>query len=46
MLLEKFRSCLSIGLDAKRDTIDALADRVLQLDQAQDVAAIVSAFPA
>lgn len=46
MLIEKFRSCLSIGLDAKRDAIDALADRVLHLDQAENVADLVSAFPA
>jgi 2-methylcitrate dehydratase PrpD len=44
-LLEKFRSCLSFGLDAPRDAIDALADRVLHLDRTPDAATIVSDFP-
>jgi 2-methylcitrate dehydratase PrpD len=45
-LLEKFRSCLSFGLDANRGTIDALADCVLHLEQAQDATMIVADFPA
>jgi 2-methylcitrate dehydratase PrpD len=44
-LVEKFRSCLSIGLGAERGAIDALADRVLRLERESDVATIVAAFP-
>lgn len=45
LLIDKFRSCLSIGLDAPRDAIDALADRALHLEGERDAAALVAAFP-
>jgi hypothetical protein len=45
MLLDKFRSCLAIGLDAKPAAIDALADCLMQFDRADNAAAIVAAFP-
>ena len=45
-LLDKFRSCLSLGLNAERSVIDALADRVLNVEREADVATIVAAFPA
>lgn len=45
VLIEKFQSCLSIGLDAPRSAIDVLADRVLHLEGESDAAALVAAFP-
>ncbi len=44
-LLQKFRSCLSFGLDAEGGAIDALASRVLELERSPDVSEIVTAFP-
>jgi 2-methylcitrate dehydratase PrpD len=45
VLVEKFRACLSFGLDAEPAAIDALANRVLNIEREGDVAAIVAAFP-
>ncbi|HEV2007735.1 MAG TPA: hypothetical protein VGQ88_03330, partial [Burkholderiales bacterium] len=45
-LLAKLRGCLEFGLGAKRADIDRLADAVMKLETAADVAAvIVGEFP-
>lgn len=45
MLIEKFRSCVAIGLGADGTAADRLADFVLHLEQQEDAAAVVSKFP-
>ncbi|MBX9840793.1 MAG: MmgE/PrpD family protein [Xanthobacteraceae bacterium] len=45
MLIDKFRSCLSIGLATGARDADVLARRVLSLEGEANVAAIVAAFP-
>lgn len=44
-LLEKFRSCLRIGANADEAAIETLANRVMNLEVEDNVAAIVAAFP-
>ena len=45
-VITKFSSCLEMGLGATPAAINALADKVLDLDNCADVADIVAHFPA
>lgn len=45
MLLDKFRSCLNVGLGAGRPEADRLAEAVMQLDDAPNSAVLVQMFP-
>lgn len=44
-LIDKFRSCLSVGLGTESGEADALANRVMAIERETDVAGIVAAFP-
>ena len=45
-VITKFSNCLQMGLGATSAAINALADKVLDLENCADVADIVARFPA
>jgi 2-methylcitrate dehydratase PrpD len=46
IMLDKFRSCLKVGLNADRAAADRLAETVLQLERASNSAILAQVFPA
>lgn len=44
-VMQKFKSCLEFGLNAKPDAIEQFASTVLNLDQSADVSELIDAFP-